>query len=82
MLFAIADEGDFQFDVEGAGGGGGIGEVGEGRRVLGRVGGAGEGLEGFHRHDPVADAGAETFGVERSLYIVEIRMSATAVFFF
>jgi hypothetical protein len=56
--------------------------VGEGRRVLGRVGGAGEGLEGFHRHDPVADAGAETFGVERSLYIVEIRMSATAVFFF
>lgn len=64
---AVADEGDFQFHVEGAVVEGWPGEVREGGRALGGVWVAGEWLEGSHGYDPVADAGAETFGVERSL---------------
>ena len=67
MFLAVADECNFQFHVEGAIVGGWPGEVREGRRLLGGVWVAGEWLEGFHGYDPVADAGAETFGVERSL---------------
>lgn len=68
VLLAVADERDFQFHVQGAVAGGFPRQVREGLGVLRGVRGAGEGLEGFQRHDPVADAGAEAFGVERSLY--------------
>lgn len=64
MGFAGADEGYAEFHVERSGGSFRPGEVREGRGVLGCVWGAGEGFQRFHGDDPVADAGAEAFGVE------------------
>jgi hypothetical protein len=68
MGFAVSHESDFQFDVESAIAGCWPGQMREGFGVLGCVWGAGELLQSFHGDDPVADACAETFGVERTLF--------------
>lgn len=73
VFLAVADKRDFQFDVEGAVARAAPGEVREGWRVLERVRVAGERLEGFHGNDPVADAGAEAFGVEWTLRLLKER---------
>lgn len=65
VCFAGAYETHAELDVERAGAGRRVRQVGERGRVPGGVSWrAGVGCQGFERHDPVADAGAEAFAVE------------------